>query len=459
MVNSQLRSSFRDPAGFVFRQDGRIFRQINRSYARNFELLIQSGLYEELSNEGLLIRHEPADISLRRTEDAAAVILPEQISAITYPYEWCFGQYKDAALTTLEIQKRALQRGMSLKDASAFNIQFHKGAPVLIDTLSFEGYEEGKPWIAYRQFCRHFVAPLVLMSSVDPRLNRLMRTDIDGVPLDLASKMAPSKTKLNFWILTHLHLHAKMEHKAAAANGTGRTATISKHSMLALIDSLQSLVRGLKWEPEGTQWGDYYGHTNYSAKAMIEKKRLVSELFNEISPRPETAWDLGSNTGEFSRIASNEGMQTLSMDVDPAAVEKNYRAVRDNKEEFLLPMLQDLTNPSASIGWSNAERDSLAQRGPAGVLFALALIHHLAIGNNVPLPDIAGFFAEIGDWLIVEFVPKSDSQVQRMLEAREDIFHGYTQDAFEESFAQTFLVKARKPIEGTERTLYLMQRK
>jgi len=457
MPETRLASSFRDPSGFVFRDGGKLFRQINRSYQKDFELLHSSGLYEELTAAELLIPHRTADLGKSRTDEAIAIIEPEIVTNVSYPYEWCFSQLKDAALTTLDIQRRALDKGMALKDASAFNIQFHKGKPTLIDTLSFEKYKEGQPWIAYRQFCQHFLAPLALMSTVDARLNLGLRDHIDGIPLDLASKLVPWKTRLNFGLFLHLHVHTKAQTKLAEPQTGSQNRTISKVSLLGLVDSLRSAINGLRWNPTGTTWSDYYSNTNYTDAAMEEKKRLVGDYLDLIAPAPTKLWDLGANTGEFSRIGSAKGIDTVAWDIDPAAVEKNYRAMKAKSEAFCLPLVQDLTNPSPSLGWALKERQSLTERGPVDAVMALALVHHMAIANNVPLSDVAAFFASLGGWLIIEFVPKEDSQVQRLLAGREDIFDYYTQAYFERDFSAWFDIVRKDPISGTKRTLYLMR--
>jgi ribosomal protein L11 methylase PrmA len=226
---------------------------------------------------------------------------------------------------------------------------------------------------------------------------------------------------------------------------------------MGLIDSLESTVRKLSWRPAGTEWGDYYTDTNYSDAALADKKRLVGEFLD--AARPKVVWDLGANTGYFSRIASVRGALTVAFDIDPAAVEKDYLECAAKKEPNLLPLLLDLANPSPSIGWRNSERMSFAERGPADTVMALALVHHMAISNNVPLASLAAFFGEIGRTLIIEFVPKSDSQVQRLLAAREDIFTQYTQEAFEREFGKVFGIERRAQVAESQRTLYLMRRK
>ena len=382
-------SSFRDPGGFIFRRGGRLFRQVNRGARDDYDRLIDSGLYRELADDGLLVAHEEVDEPPHDPAPASRVIAPEAIPFISYPYEWCFGQLKSAALLTLAIQRRAVGRGMSLKDASAFNVQFRGAAPVFIDTLSFEPYVEGRPWVAYRQFCEHFLSPLALMARVDPRLSSLLRPQLDGIPLDLASRLLPGSTRLKLGLMLHIHLHARAKRAHGTKANPPRPRPFPKSALLGLVDSLESTVRGLRWEPGGTEWADYYADTNYSDAALDEKARLVASFLERIAPR--TAWDLGANTGRFSRIAADRGASTVAFDVDPGVVERNYREGSRREEQNLLPLVIDLTNPSPALGWQSSERLSLVDRGPADVVLALALVHHLAIANNLPLSRIVEF--------------------------------------------------------------------
>ena len=208
---ANIVSSFRDPSGFLFYKNNLIYRQVNISYKENYDHLMESGLYKILINKKLLIPHREVDASSLSDRKSYKTIKPELIPFISYPYEWSFSQLKNAALTAIKIQKYSLDFGMSLKDCSAYNIQFFNGKPIFIDTLSFEKFKPNKPWIAYRQFCQHFLAPLALMSCKDIRLNQLFKIYIDGIPLDLASSLLPIKTYFKFFLLTHIHLHAKSQ--------------------------------------------------------------------------------------------------------------------------------------------------------------------------------------------------------------------------------------------------------
>lgn len=457
MTNNNLPSSFRDPSGFVYIQNSVIYRQINTAYRENYDHLINSGLYKELVDAELLISHVEVDIDGTKSDKAYKIIKPELIPFISYPYEWSFSQLKDAALTTLKVQMLALDFGMSLKDCSAYNIEFRKGKAIFIDTLSFEKYLEGVPWIAYRQFCQHFLAPLALMSYTDIRLNQLSCLFIDGIPLDLASSLLPFRTSFSFSLQSHIHLHAKSQKHFAdkIVNMTGRKMSLV--SFLGLIDNLKSVIKKLKWQAKGTEWADYYDDFNYSSNAHQHKKQIVANFLDKINSK--SVWDLGANDGKFSRIASDKGIKTISFDIDPAAVEKNYLEVVKNGETNVLPLFLDLSNPSPAIGWENLERMSLLERGPADTVFALALVHHLAISNNLPFYKIGNFLNRICNSLIIEFVPKSDSQVQRLLAMREDIFPDYTQPFFESEFAKYFTIEGSEKIRDSERTLYLMRRR
>jgi ribosomal protein L11 methylase PrmA len=450
---SPLPSSFRDPSGFLFQRNGELLRQVNHSYRPHFDRLLDSGLLGELTEAGLLVRHTEVD----GPHSAYKVLRPERIPFISYPSEWSFSQLRDAALTTLDIQLRALKSGMSLKDASAYNIQFQRGRPVLIDTLSFEVHHEGAPWPAYRQFCQHFLAPLALTAYRDQRLTQFFRVFMDGVPLDLASRLLPKRSWLRPSLAMHLHLHAAAQRRhAGRADGAAKHTQLRPGALATLITHLKDAIAGLSWTPDHSEWSAYYDDTNYTDEAFAEKQRVVARMIEGI--RPASVWDLGANTGRFSRLASTRGILTVAFDVDFVAVDKNYLACRSEANAFELPLVMDLVNPTGGFGWAGNERMSLESRGPADIVMALALVHHLAISNNVPLERIAAYLWRLGRHLVIEWVPKTDSQVERLLASRTDIFDRYTRDGFERAFSKNFSFDGVEQVRGSDRVLYSMRR-
>jgi hypothetical protein len=436
---SRIGSSFRDPSGFLFTRDGVLLRQVQERYRPHFERLMASGLYAALVAEGLLIPHEERPVAEAAAPGAAFILQPERLPFISMPYEWCFGQRKAAALTTLRIQELALAHGMTLKDATAFNIQFRGVRPVLIDTLSFEIYEDGKPWVAYRQFCQHFLAPLVLQSRLDVRLGALLRQFLDGIPLDLASRLLSRSSWLNPSLLMHIHLHAQSIARHAPTDNTKpaaapQAARVSQRGLEGVLGSLRGTIESLKWHA-GTEWGSYEETHNYDAAGRASKQGLVAEFVRAANAK--TVVDLGANAGEYSRVARAAGADlVLAVDGDPMAVERGFHRLSASNETGIHPLLVDLTNPAPAQGWNHSEWPSLAGRGPFDAVLSLALVHHLAIGNNVPLLGVAQMLANIGRHVIIEWVPKSDPQVQRLLSAREDIFDNYTEDGLRAAFAE-----------------------
>ena len=281
----QLGSSFRDPSGFIFEQNGEIYRQVNKIYQEDYGHLMNSGLYDHLVRNGLLVSHKCQSLNPKPAANEYIVIKPERIPFVSYPYEWCFSQLQAAALTTLEIQEEALQYGMSLKDGSAYNIQFKNNKPILIDTLSFSKYCPGSPWMGFRQFCQHFLAPLTLMTYADPRLAQILRIHLDGIPLDLASSLLPKRSWLSPAVLIYLHLHSYSQKRYAFKKSSYLAGGVSKRGLMEIVRSLKAAIKRLKLPKRASPWSNYYQDTIYSNKATERKRNIVSSYLREIHPR------------------------------------------------------------------------------------------------------------------------------------------------------------------------------
>ena len=453
-----LRSSLRDPAGRVVKRDGQIQRLVFDAGRGDYEFLIASGTYDHLVNQGLLVPHEevPAtevhkDWDRRRI---ACVLRPRQIPFVSYAHEWGFSQLRDAALTTLTVQREALRFGMMLKDAPGTNIQFLDGRPVLIDTLSLVR-AKGAAWPAYFQFCKHFLAPLLLTVYRDVRLMRLVAQQADGVPLDLAARLLPARSWLRPLAALHLHLHARANRRAATTPGLEREWFPPAPGRQTLV--IESLLRGierLQWSPPRTDWTAYADERpTYTDEAWAARLDAVSRILDRI--RPSTVWDLGAATGHISRIATRSGAFTVALDADPSCVELTYLRARQDQDTRLLPLVQDLLCPSSPAGWAEHERPGLAERGPADLVLALGLIHHLAVPGGLPLVAILSYIRRLGRAALVEFVPSSDP-VAVAWSRRFDTSR-LNQSAFEEAAATHFTEVERLAIPGSQRMLYFLR--
>lgn len=458
--------SFRDPAGRVFWHGEKVLRTVSRIHREEWEHQISSGLLREAVDRGLMLPFSELpeeawpDIPGGR-EDVWKLLSAETIPLLSWPYEWCFGQLKAAALLTLDMQELALGHGCILKDASAYNVQFLNGRPIFIDLLSFERWKEGQPWQAYGQFCSHFLAPLALTSLTDIRCGRLSNLWVQGIPLDLACTLLPLRTKFVPGLFLHLHLHASLQRKHAGDGRQGgspaRETKLTLRGMRDTLASLRSAVDALRPPRQATEWGDYYQDTNYTPAAAAEKERIVSAV--AAAHAGGRAADLGANNGRHSALLAPHFSVVASTDIDPAAVEQHYASSPDPR---ILPLILDLANPSPGIGWDCAERASFAERCRADFLLALALCHHLVITGGIPLPQVASGFASLlapGGTALVEFVPREDSQLQRMLATRDDIFADYDLDHFLKGFAEAgFRERERFPLPESVRTLHVLEK-
>jgi hypothetical protein len=453
------RSSFRDPSGYLFWHEGKLYRTVTDKYIDTYKAVRQSGLLDSLREENKIVefKEQSAENFPFITKQVSLVLEPEILPFISYPYEWSFSQLKDAALLTLDLHIAGLKSNFLLKDASAYNIQFLNGKPIFIDHLSFDECKKYSIWPAYGQFCRHFLAPLVLMAKVDPGLNSLMKIYIDGIPLPLARKLIPARKLLSFGLYIHFVCHARFQNKYADKGEIlADEKKLSTPQMLNIAVSLKETITKLKWKPRGTEWSEYYDETNYTSDAFQNKVEIISDFVKKI-PCIKNLWDFGGNTGIMSRAVQEHAERIICFDIDAAAVEKNYLLVKKNKETKILPLVMDFTNPSSGTGFASQERYSLHSRGKADLGLALALVHHLAISNNIPLGHIAKYLSLLCHYLIIEFIPKEDSQVQRLLLSRDDVFSEYSYNDFIREFARYFEIMSQRKIVDSERTLFLMK--
>ena len=448
-----LPSSYRDADGFVFEADGKIYRFIRPSYFDDYRCLMESGLYTELTAAGRLISHEEIKNIWEVLPGEGIVLLPEQIPFISYPYEWSFDMWRDAALVTLKTAAASLEKEMILKDATPFNIQFYKGRPVFIDTLSFEKHEQGTAWIAYRQFCECFLAPLLLMHYGHRDMGKLFLAYPEGIPLEIIKSLLPRKAKWNI----HVYMHIFLQEKTARKNTVAQKAAqqFPKKKLSLLLSGLEQFVAGLKPKINRSEWDDYYTETVLGPEYLAAKEKAVMSFVNAADFK--TVLDLGANDGLFSMLLKDKAAYIIAADADSNCINALYKSLRQKKIRNILPLVSALQMPAPQIGWANEERASFTQRAKADLLLMLALIHHLAISANLPLEKIALWLKEAGHYIIIEFVPKSDDRVQLLLKNREDIFSEYSIERFRDIFSRHFDFLREEKIGDTERVLFLLK--
>lgn len=451
----QQAISYRDRDGFVIVQKHSVKRYVSFSYAQAYDHLMSSGLYQHLVDEGLLISHKEVIDRHREEEGFYKILEPEWISFMNYPYEWSAVQWQEMILAFLRINCICLNYGMILKDATPFNFTFYRGHCIFFDTLSFELYEEGKPWMAYRQFCETMLGPLSLIFFNDASWARMMQAYINGWPLFFVSKNLPLKTRLYLPILLHIHWHARFQ---SGKQKQVRSKGLTKEKLLVLWQMMEKSIQKWTYHHKSENWVNYYDVDIQSNEYLQSKTITVTRWLETI--KPGRVIDLGANNGMFSMIASKYSGEVIAVESDHACIEKLRLDIRSSGITNIETLIADLTQPTAGVGWGNEERTSLLQRLNGDMVLALALIHHLCISANIPLSFVARLFAQITTrYVLIEFVPRSDRKVTEMLHNRKDIFDDYTETEFTRCFGIHFRLQQFAKCSLSDRKLYLWEKK
>ncbi|RZU75162.1 hypothetical protein EV384_3691 [Micromonospora kangleipakensis] len=450
--------SFRDPGNRVFHRDGEVLRGLDERAAEDWRALAASGFFRTLLADGKVCGTEEATA----TPPWAAVLRHERIPFVSHPYEWSFGMLRDAALLHLEILRAALGAGFTTKDGSAYNLQWCGASPVFIDVGSFTPLPPGEPWAGYRQFCQTLLYPLLLQAHLGVDFQPWLRARVDGIEPDQLRRLFGGARRLLPGVLTHVHLHGAMQQRNARATTTDvraqlRAAGYSRELASATVRGIEKLVRRLDHRAGRSHWSDYQRTCGYSAQDRQAKERFVAEAVAGTGT-PALALDLGANDGRYARIAARHAGYVVAVEQDPAVVDELYRALRAEGERRILPLVMDLADPSPGGGWRGVERAGFADRTRADVVLALAVVHHLAIGRNVPLAEVVDQLAGLGApgaTLVVEFVHPEDPMARRLLANKPDgIFPEYRRDAFERLLAARCRITRRAELPSGTRTLY-----
>jgi len=453
--------SFRDRDGRIYRSEGRIFRGLSPRALAAFDTLTQTRFYSKYLDEGKLIgscRLESADVPLPEgiREQWAGFLEHPRIPIISYPYEWTFGMLRDAAALQLELVEAALLENMSLKDATAYNIQFIAGKPVFIDIASFEPQEVGAPWAGYRQFCELFLFPLMLQAYKRLDFQPFLRSRLDGVSVQTAAGLFGLRDRFRRGVLSHVWLQAKLERRYGRTEQNVKSklksAGFNREMILANVRKLRRLVDRLEWQDGESEWGHYEALHNYSDEDHRRKEAFVDESI--AASGAQVVWDLGCNTGQFSKIAARHADQVLAMDLDHLSVERLYRDIRHDGLENILPLVQNIADPSPKQGWRLQERSDLPGRSQPDLVLCLALIHHVVITANIPLAEFVDWLADLGPNLVIEYVSRKDDKVQALLRNKVDLYSDYSRESLEAALRRRFEIRDTLELDSGNRFLY-----
>ena len=455
--------SFRDRTARVFYHDGKIFRGLNEAALKEWEALAAMRFYQRLSGAGAIVPTQRRDLSsvpLSSTGQPWAAILEHEIVPfVSYPYEWSFEMLRDAALLQLDLVLAALDEGMGLKDASAYNVQWKGASPLFIDVASFYTRTAGEPWVGYRQFCQMFLYPLLLQAYRDVPFQPWMRGNIDGMDAEVCLHLLSARDYVRPGVLAHVYLQAKAQ---AAYSSTTRNvrADLSKAGFDSRIikanaERLRALVAGLQWKPKQSTWSDYLKCGHYEASDAAQKKDFVRAA--AATRQWALAWDIGCNVGIFSRIVAERAAYVIAMDADHLAINRLYLALKAEGVANILPLIVNVTDPSPALGWRNLERKRIEERGHPQLVLALALIHHVVIGGNIPMDEFVQWLRDLGGELVIEFVTRDDPMVVTLLRNKEDHYTDYDEGVFERELASRFRIISRQPLGSGTRIMYHAQ--
>lgn len=445
--------SFRDRGARVFYRDGEVLRGLDAAAYGEWQRVCGSGLPARWMGDGRMVATEELEETL---EPWSAVLRHEPIRFISYPYEWCFDMLRDAARLQLELLTEALDADCTLQDASPFNVQWRGTRPLLIDVTSLKPLAAGEPWIGYRQFCQLFLYPLLLQAYRGLPFQPWLRGSLDGISPEDCWRLMSARDLFRRGVLTHVYLHARAQTGMAASTRSVRaelrSAGFAKAVIQGNLRGLRRVIDGLRWAPNETAWSQYASQTPYAARDEAAKHDFVAGV--AAARRRSLVWDLGANTGTYSRLAAEWADAVIAMDADQLAVARLYRALRADGVDNVLPLVVDLMNPSPNLGWRGLERKTLAQRGRPQLTLCLALLHHVVIGGNVPLPQAIAWLAELGGELVVEFVDRGDPMVQGLLRNRVDQFTDYDLATFDACLRRHYSVLRSETLCDGNRRLY-----
>ncbi len=449
--------SFRDPSSQVVIDGDRVLRLLDERGHDAWKTLAATDFFEDLVRRGWLVGTRPAELPTGHGDHWVAALEHDRIPFVSYPYEWSFSMLRQAALLTLDILEAALAEDMILKDATPFNVQWFGGRPVFIDVGSFEPLETGDAWIGYRQFCRQFLYPLMLTAYKDIPFRPWLRGRLDGISAVEFRRMLRPRDLLRKGVLLHVSLQARAEQRYAATVRNVRDemkqAGFSKDLIINNVRGLRKVVERLVSPARDTEWTDYAGQ-DHVVRQRSQKADFLRDVVDAL--QPDLVWDLGANDGHFSRIAAEAGAYVVAADADEGTSDRLFRALYEEGNRSILPLVMDVTDPSPATGWRARERTPLEARGVPDLIVMNAVIHHMVIGGNVPMREVVRWLSDLGAEVVIEFVPVGDPMTDRLLANKRlaEIHRDYTEEAFRALALASFEIVNESAVGDSTRRLF-----
>jgi ribosomal protein L11 methylase PrmA len=453
--------SFRDPGGRIYWYGERVLRTVMPSAAKDFEFVEASGLIATLVERGMLIPQSHLSVELLGAAAGGATYLLEhpKLDFISHPYEWPFRALQAAALLQLDLYLAALERDVTLSDATAYNIQFEGVRPVFIDRLSFRRYVDGQFWLGHRQFCEQFLNPLLLRSIFGIPHNAWYRGSPEGIGAAELSALLPLRRKFSWRVFTNVVMQGSLQRTRSvdAQKAVAGKLRFPKPAFVRLLRGLHTWVASLQpADRQPTTWQEYSRQHSYRDQEVEAKRNFVARFVSDSKAR--TVWDIGCNTGDYSVAALQAGAsKAIGFDFDQGALDLAFDRARAEKLNFT-PLFLDATNPAPDQGWGQSERRGLQARAKADAVLALALIHHVAISKNVPLADVVSWLTGMAPRGVIEFVPKTDPMVVELLRMREDIFPHYNEEHFVKCLQERARIVSSETVSASGRKLFAFER-
>jgi hypothetical protein len=447
----------------VYVSDDGVWRGLSPEARDDYRTLAATAFYASAVERGDLVSSEVLGEPLAFGDGVewAATLRHQRIDVRSYPYEWSFEMLRDAARLQLRLAREALAEQLLTKDASAYNVQFVGAQPTFIDVGSFERLRPGEPWAGYRQFCELFLNPLAIQAVTGAPFQPLLRADLRGIEPAVAAALLGGRGRLQKGLLTHVRLHARADRRFSDTDrehdvrGELERAGFGPKLIDAQLRNLAAAVDALRWEPQASTWSDYAGRTHYTDRDLVAKEAFVAATVRGLGT-PHIVLDLGANDGRFSRLAIDAGASyAVAVDSDQVVVDRLYRDLRTSGDRRILPLVLDLANPSPGLGWRSQERASFVARVRPELTLCLAVVHHLALTDNVPFDEIVLFLADFGAPLVVEFPHRDDPMAARLLaRKRRELFDHYDRPQWEAALSRRFVVEEQVALPSGTRTLY-----